>query len=52
LRSYEGNYAYYLDNIAEEKELARTAAALREKAAKENEKKAQQREKEKAKKKG
>jgi len=50
LRVYLGNYAYYLEKIAEEEEKARLTAIETEKAAKAEAKRQKQREKEKAKK--
>lgn len=50
LRLYRGNYHYYLDKVAEEKEKAKLAAIEAEKAAKAAEKRAKQKEKEKARK--
>lgn len=50
LRLYRGDYHYYLDKIAEEKDQARLAAIEAEKTAKAAEKRAKQKEKEKAKK--
>ncbi|WP_218082785.1 ABC transporter ATP-binding protein [Anthocerotibacter panamensis] len=47
LHVYEGNYAYYLDKIAEEKEKARLEAEASEKAIRAAEKKARQKEKQK-----
>ena len=47
---YRGDYHYYLDKIAEEKDQARLAAIEAEKATKAAEKRAKQKEKEKAKK--
>lgn len=50
LRLYRGDYHYYLDKIAEEKEKAQLVAIEAEKAAKTAAKRAKQKEKEKAKK--
>ncbi|MCU0550903.1 MAG: ATP-binding cassette domain-containing protein [Leptolyngbya sp. Prado105] len=50
LRLYRGDYHYYLDKIAEEKEKAKLAAIEAEKAEKAAEKRTKQKEKEKAKK--
>ncbi len=50
LRLYRGDYHYYLDKIAEEKEYARLKAIEAEKAAKAEAKRAKQKEKEKARK--
>jgi ATP-binding cassette subfamily F protein 3 len=49
-RLYRGDYHYYLDKIAEEKEKVKLAAIEAEKAAKADAKRAKQKEKEKAKK--
>jgi len=50
LRLYRGNYQYYLEKIAEEKEKAKLAAIEAEKVAKAAEKRAKQKDKEKGKK--
>lgn len=50
LRLYRGDYHYYLDKIAEEKDKERLAAIEADKAAKAAEKRAKQKEKEKARK--
>jgi ATP-binding cassette, subfamily F, member 3 len=50
LRVYRGDYHYYLDKIAEEKEKVRLAAIEAEKAAKEKAKREKQKQKEKARK--
>ncbi|MGQ9838907.1 MAG: ABC-F family ATP-binding cassette domain-containing protein [Cyanobacteriota bacterium] len=50
LVAYQGDYHYYLEKVAEEKEKARQAQLAAEKAAKAAEKRAREREKQKAKK--